>query len=162
MTATPGTLLAIQTADCVPVLLVDTRQRVVAAFHAGWRGTVQRIVETGVARMRQEFSAKPKDLHAVIGPAIGPCCYEVGDELKQAFNAHFPYAADLFSGQSPHLNLNEANRRQLLAGGLKPENIRRAGGCTSCQPELYFSHRQSGGNTGRMMSVVGVRESVGS
>ncbi len=80
MTDQPGALLGVQTADCVPVLIADRKRKAVAAFHAGWRGTVRRIVENGIGRMRAEFGSRPEDLVAAIGPAIGPCCYSVGEE----------------------------------------------------------------------------------
>lgn len=184
MTDAPGRLLAIQTADCIPVLVADRKKRAVAAFHAGWRGTVQRIVETGVGRMRLEFGSRPEDLAAAIGPGIGACCYAVGEEVFSSFESQFVYGAELFRevsdadpvrmkypmlfltqrapGHSPmgpslHLDLVEANRRQLLDAGLKARAIKVVGGCTSCQAELFFSHRASRGHAGRMMSVIGVR-----
>lgn len=184
MTAEPGVLLAIQTADCLPVLVADRKRRVVAAFHAGWRGTVKRIVETGVGRMRLEFGSRPEDLVAAIGPGIGACCFAVGEEVLSSFESQFPYGRELFRevysadavrtkypmlfltqrapGHSPigpalHLDLVEANRRQLLSAGLKPRSIKFTGGCTSCQPELFYSHRASQGHAGRMMSVIGIR-----
>ena len=184
MTDQPGLLLAIQTADCIPVLVADCKRRAVAAFHAGWRGTVKRIVESGVGRMRLEFGSRPEDLIAAIGPGIGPCCYAMGEDALSEFESQFAYARELFRevydadpvrakypmlfmtqrapGHSPigpslHLNLVEANRRQLLAVGVKPRAIQTVGGCTSCQRELFFSHRASQGNAGRMMSVIGIR-----
>lgn len=184
MTAEPGILLAVQTADCIPVLVADRKRRAVAAFHAGWRGTVKRIVEAGLGRMRLEFGSRPEDLIAAIGPGIGQCCYAVGEEVLVEFESQFGYASDLFlkvddadpvlakypmmfmnqraPGHGPrasriHLDLVEANRRQLLAAGLKPGAIQTAGGCTNCHPDLFFSHRASGGHTGRMMSVIGIR-----
>jgi YfiH family protein len=184
MTDEPGLLLAVQTADCIPVLVADRKRRAVAAFHAGWRGTVKRIVEIGIGRMRLEFGSKPEDLIAAIGPGIGACCYAVGEELLSSFQSQFDYAADLFHevydsdpirtkypmlfltqrapGHSPigpslHLDLVEANRRQLLAAGLKPNAIQSIGGCTSCQSDLFFSHRTSHGHAGRMMSVIGIK-----
>jgi hypothetical protein len=184
MTDEPGLLLGIQTADCIPVLVADRKRRVVAAFHAGWRGTVKRIVESGVGRMRLQFASRPEDLIAAIGPGIGPCCYAVGEDALSEFESQFAYARELFReiydadpvrtkypmlfmtqrapGHSPigpslHLNLIEANRRQLLAAGLKPRAIHLVGGCTSCQRELFFSHRASQGHAGRMMSVIGIR-----
>jgi hypothetical protein len=162
---TPGLLLGIQTADCIPVLVADRKKKVVAAFHAGWRGTVQRIVELGVGRMMQEFASKPDDLLAAIGPGVGSCCYAVGEELLQEFTAQFSYAAELFhegnSEQAPpapslHLDLIEANRRQLLTAGLAPEAIQIVGGCTSCHTDLFYSYRSAKGVTGRMMAVIGV------
>jgi hypothetical protein len=184
MTDEPGLLLGIQTADCIPVLVADRKRRAVAAFHAGWRGTVKRIVESGVGRMRLQFGSRPEDLIAAIGPGIGPCCYAVGEDALSEFESQFAYARELFReiydadpvrtkypmlfmtqrapGHSPigpslHLNLIEANRRQLLAAGLKPRAIHLVGGCTSCQRELFFSHRASQGHAGRMMSVIGIR-----
>jgi len=184
MTNEPGLLLAVQTADCIPVLVADRKRRVVAAFHAGWRGTAKRIAESGVGRMRLEFGSRPEDLIAAIGPGIGACCYAVGDEVLSSFESQFVYSNDLFRevydtdpvrikypmlfltqrapGHSPigpslHLDLVEANRRQLLDAGLKPKSIRAIGGCTSCQRELFFSHRGSQGHAGRMMAVIGIR-----
>ena len=96
ITDEPGFLLAIQTADCIPVLVADRKQRVVAAFHAGWRGTVKRIVESGVGRMRLAFGSHPEDLIAAIGPGIGLCCYAVGEEVLSEFESQFSYARELF------------------------------------------------------------------
>ncbi|KAA6459748.1 peptidoglycan editing factor PgeF [Acidobacteria bacterium AB60] len=159
ITAQPGILLGIQTADCVPVLVADRRRKAVAAFHAGWRGTVQRIVEHGIARMAREFGSQPQDLVAAIGPAIGPCCYTVGPDLLSAFQAQFDDASSLFHtvGNDLRLDLHEANRRQLLAAGLAPQAIALVGGCTACQPQLFFSHRAAHGRAGRMLSVIGIR-----
>ena len=184
MTDEPGLLLGIRTADCIPILVADRKRRAVAAFHAGWRGTVQRIVESGIGRMRLQFGSRPEDLVAAIGPGIGPCCYAVGEGVLSSFESQFAYARSLFRevydadpvrkkypllfmtqrapGHSPlgpilHLNLVEANRRQLLAAGLRPRAIQLVGGCTSCHRELFFSHRASEGHAGRMMSVIGIR-----
>jgi YfiH family protein len=184
ITNTPGQLLAVQTADCIPVLVADRRQRVVAAFHAGWRGTVKRIVESGVGRMRLEYGCRAEDMIAAIGPGIGACCYAVGEEVFSSFESQFIYFADLFCevydadpvrtkypmlfltqrapghsaiGPNLHLDLIEANRRQLLAAGLTPRSIKIVGGCTSCQRDLFFSHRASKGHAGRMMAVIGIR-----
>ena len=155
----PGVLLAILTADCIPVLVADPVRRVVAAFHAGWRGTVARVVELGVARLVAEFGSDPADLQAGIGPGIGSCCYTVGDEVRSRFTTDFAYAEGLFHTEAGKLRLDlpEANRRQLLAAGLRAGSIQRVGGCTSCHPELYFSHRADQGRTGRMMSLIGIR-----
>ncbi len=183
MTDEPGIALGIQTADCVPVLLADPKRGAVAAFHAGRRGTLHRIVEHGVGRMRLEFGSVPEDLHAAIGPAIGPCCYGVGEEIEHEFHSQFRYAGELFCevydsdpvrkkypmlfltqrapghsdlGPSVHLDLPEANRRQLLDAGLRSEAISMAGQCTSCRTDLFFSHRAESGFTGRMLAVVGL------
>lgn len=181
----PGLLLAVQTADCIPVLVADRKRRAVGAFHAGWRGTVKRIVENGVGRMRLEFGTRPEDLVAAIGPGIGPCCYAVGEEVLSEFESQFAYARELFRevfdsdpvrlkypmlfltqrapGHSPigpslHVDLIEANRRQLLASGIAAKSIQIVGGCTQCQPELFYSHRGSRGHAGRMMAAIGVRK----
>lgn len=184
MTDEPGILLGVQTADCIPVLVADRKRRVVAAFHAGWRGTVKRIVEAGVGRMRLEFGSRPEDLTAAIGPGVGACCYAVGEDVLSSFESQFAYAGELFHevydtdsvrtkypmlfltqrapGHSPigpslHVDLIEANRRQLLDAGLNPRSIHTTGGCTNCHRDLFFSHRASQGNAGRMMSVIGIR-----
>jgi YfiH family protein len=184
MTNEPGVLLAIQTADCIPVLLADTKKKAVAAFHAGWRGTLKRIVEEGVGRMRTEFGSRPEDLLAAVGPGIALCCYAVGEEVRSEFASQFSYAPELFRelsesdpirekypllfltarapghsnlGPQLHLDLMEANRRQLVDAGLRPESITLIGHCTRCQHNRYFSYRAEQGFTGRMLSVVGIR-----
>src|SRR3954466_11731232 len=96
ITNVPEILLAIQTADCLPILLVDPEHRAVGAFHAGWRGTLARIVEKGVGRMRKEFGSDPGKLKAAIGPGVRGCCYQVGRELRDKFESQFAYAAELF------------------------------------------------------------------
>jgi hypothetical protein len=188
LSAQPGLLLGVQTADCVPVLVADRKRRVVGAFHAGWRGTVKRIVETGVGRMRLEFGSRPADLIAAIGPGIGPCCYSVGEEVLSEFESQFAYGRELFhevydsdtlrlrypmlfltqcapghgpAGTRLHVDLIEANRRQLLDCGISPKSIQVVSGCTQCNPGLFFSHRGSGGRTGRMMAVIGIRDEAG-
>ncbi|MGH9495103.1 MAG: peptidoglycan editing factor PgeF [Candidatus Sulfotelmatobacter sp.] len=184
ITATPGLLLAIQTADCLPVILMDAKRRAVGVFHAGWRGTVQRIVEKGVGEMVRRFGSRPRDLKAAIGPGIGGCCYEVGEEVRTKFESQFGYASELFrevkesdpvrekypllflTARAPghselptriFLDLVEANRRQLLAAGVPKKNIEASPLCTNCHPELLFSYRREKGKTGRMMAVAGIR-----
>jgi hypothetical protein len=179
-----GALLGIQTADCIPVLVVDVRQRIVAAFHAGWRGTLARIVERGVGRLRAEFGSRPGDLTAAIGPGIGRCCYSVGEEVRMEFGSQFHYADALFEevfdldpikekypmlfltarapghsnlGPSLHLDLVEANRRQLLDAGIAPEKVYALNLCTSCDTKRFFSYRAEQGSTGRMVSAIGIR-----
>lgn len=184
ITNLPGIVLAILTADCLPVLLVDRKNRAVGAFHAGWRGTVQRIVEKGLGIMRHEYGTRPQDIHAAIGPGIQQCCYEVGEELKTQFESQFAYAAELFrevqssdpvrekypllfmNMRAPghgdlciklHLDLREANRRQLLSLGVPQKQITALGDCTACETTRFFSHRAEKGHTGRMMAVIGIR-----
>ncbi len=184
ITNAPALLLAIKTADCVPVLVADTKRRVVGAFHAGWRGTVARIVEKGVGEMRRQFGSLPRDLRAAIGPSIRRCCYQVGSEVRADFESQFPYAGDLFEevfdsnaihvrypllflnqrapghgdlGPEIHLDLVEANRRQLQDAGLREAHISVIDGCTACDTARFFSHRAEFGKTGRMMAVIGIR-----
>lgn len=184
ITNNPGILLGIQTADCLPVVLVDTKRRAVGVFHAGWRGTVQRIVEKGVGEMRGCFGTRPRDIEAAIGPGIHGCCYQVGEEVRANFESQFAYAADLFrevkesdpvrekypllflTARAPghselpvniFLDLVEANRRQLIDAGVLSKNIHASPLCTSCHTDLLFSHRAERGLTGRMMAVAGIR-----
>ena len=181
-TRTPGLLLGVQTADCVPILLADTRQRAVAAIHAGWRGTLARIAVKALGRMRMEFGTRPRDVVAALGPAIGRCCYEVGPEVAQAFAAQFRAAADWFDGpfdQLAHgeeplwlpwltmmppghvpplprvqLDLRAANRWQLADAGVPETKIAVSDLCTSCRTDLLFSYRREGAKTGRMMGAI--------
>jgi len=177
----PGLLLAVQTADCVPILLVDPKHRAVAAIHAGWRGTLARITEKTVGRMQLEFSTRPPHLLAAIGPSIGPCCYEVNADFVPKFTAQFADAAAYFdeplSGEEPnplqwlnmappghqpparpvHLDLPKANRSQLLAAGLRTQNIFESSLCTGCRTDLFFSYRKEAARSGRLLSVVGIR-----
>jgi polyphenol oxidase len=163
MTGVKGVLVGVQTADCVPVLVADVEKRVVAAIHAGWRGSVARIVEKGIAAMEAEFGSRREDLLAAVGPSIGACCYRVGDEVRGEFERAFGYAGELFRGPGGDLRLDlwEANRRQLLAAGIRAEKIAVLGECSGCAVDeagrrRYFSHRVDMGCTGRMLSAVGV------
>lgn len=158
ITGEAGILLGIQTADCVPVLVTDVRLRVVAAFHAGWRGTAGRIVERGVEQICGEFGSRPEDLWAAVGPAVASCCYRVGPEVQERFTQEFPYAENLlrFGQTAPRwerervkdadtpgpgeveevggwfLDLREANRLQLQAAGVAQSQIELIGSCTAC------------------------------
>jgi len=165
VTDEPDLLVAIQTADCLPVLLVDPEQRVVAAVHAGWRGTLQRITAKAVHRMQTDFGSRPGNCLAVVGPAIRRCCYEVGDEVVEAFTKEFERSASFFSetpsakatrANSQCVDLAEACRSQLLDAGMVAENIFTDGPCTACERERFFSHRANAGQAGRMMSVIGI------
>jgi YfiH family protein len=184
ITSTPGLLLAIQTADCLPIILVDPKRRAVGVFHAGWRGTVKRIVEKGVGEMRRYFGSRTRDLKAAIGPGIHGCCYEVGQEVRDQFESQFAYAEKLFreveesdpvrekypmlflTARAPghsilpkkiFLDLVEANRQQLLAIGVPAKSIEASPLCTNCRADLLFSYRAGKGKTGRMMGAAGVR-----
>jgi polyphenol oxidase len=166
-TSDPNLLLGILTADCVPVLVADTRTHAIAAFHAGWRGTLARIVEHGIATLHRDFGSRPQDLIAAIGPSIGACCFAIGPEVRDEFQSHFAYAPQLFSevyhpNPSPHLHMDlwEANRLQLLDAGLHPQAITTIAHCTACTRlrdgrRKYFSHRAEQGHTGRMLSLIG-------
>ena len=185
ITATPRLLLGIQTADCLPIILVDSKHRAVGVFHAGWRGTVKRIVEKGVGEMHRRFGTRPRDLKAAIGPGIHGCCYEVGVEVREKFESQFAYAAKLFreveerdpvrekypmlflTARAPghnilpkkiYLDLVEANRQQLRDAGVPAKGIGASALCTNCRTGLLFSYRAEKGRTGRMMAVVGIRE----
>jgi YfiH family protein len=183
VTDTPGLVLAVQTADCLPIILVDKKWRAVGVFHAGWRGTVKRIVEKGVGEMRKHFKSDPRNLVAAIGPGVQGCCYDVGEEVRTKFEMQFAYAGSLFrevkesdpvrekypmlflTARAPghselpvklFLDLVEANRRQLLDAGVMAKNIDTAAPCTACHKELLFSFRAEKGVTGRLMGAAGI------
>ena len=150
----PGLLLGIETADCLPVLIVDPERRTAAAAHAGWRGTAASIVLRTVDALTAEGS-RPEDLLVALGPCIGPCCYEVGDELRDAFT---PPAEPFFqSGPRgrPHLDVRALNVQQLRKSGVPSDRIHSVDECTSCRPDLYYSYRRDGPGTGRMISFIG-------
>jgi polyphenol oxidase len=184
VTDTPELLLAVQIADCLPIILTDRKRRAVGVFHAGWRGTVKRIVEKGVGEMRKHFGSDPRNLVAAIGPGVQGCCYQVGEEVRTKFEAQFAYAGSLFreikesdpvrekypllflTARAPghselpvklFLDLVEANRRQLLDAGVLAKNIDAAAPCTACHTDLLFSFRAEKGVTGRMMAATGIK-----
>ena len=150
-----GVMLGVQTADCVPILVSEVNGKAIAAIHAGWRGTAARIAETTILRLREKFSIDPKDLMASIGPHIGVCCYEVGDDVVQtmANPAVFEYRPEW---AKPHLNLAAANRQQLISAGLAEERIEISSLCTRCRADLFHSYRRDGKNMGHMLSVIGI------
>jgi YfiH family protein len=185
ITREPGVLLTIQTADCIPILFADTRQRAVAAVHSGWRGTAQRIAEKTLGRMQMEFGTRPQDVIAALGPGIGGCCYEVGHDVVKEFTAKFPNAREWFAdpidalengdndpnwlpwltmrppGHAPptpraHLDLIAANRAILEGAGIAPKNISSSDFCTACRRDLFFSYRREQ-ITGRLMAAIGIR-----
>jgi len=187
ITSESGVLLTIRIADCLPLLIADRRLRVIAAIHAGWRGTLARVIEKAVGEMRRAFGSCPQDLVAALGPAIGRCCYEVGDEVVDAFQGQFKESDSffhkpvseaesqrselryrlLFHTQAPpghrrephglHLDLAAVARAQLRESGLKASAIHASACCTCCNPELFFSHRRDAGLAGRMMAAIGIR-----
>jgi YfiH family protein len=183
ITNTAGVLLGMKVADCFPVIVADHRRKAVGVFHAGWRGTVQRIVEKGIGEMRRQLGCDPEDLLVVIGPGIGACCYEIGEEVESEFDSQFAYSKELFEdvfdswslktkypmlflnqrapghgepAMSRHLDLVKANWCQLLDAGVPSENIESLDLCTACHTDLFFSYRKER-VTGRMLAVVGIR-----
>jgi YfiH family protein len=151
---TPGSLVAVKTADCVPVLIVDPLHRAVAAVHAGWRGASKKILAQAMEEMAKKFSCRPADLHVAIGPAIGTCCYEVGPEVAAEFAQYDPGLCNL--AHSVHLDLAEVNRLQAAQVGVSPDHIYMAHRCTKCDRDFYSFRRDSQG-AGRMLSMVGIR-----
>jgi YfiH family protein len=183
ITSTPGMMLGVKTADCFPVIVADCKRKAVGVFHAGWRGTVQRIVEKGIGEMRRQLGCQPENLLAVIGPGIEACCYEIGEEVENEFDSQFAYSKELFEdvfdswslktkypmlflnqrapghgepAMSRHLDLVKANWCQLLDAGVPAENIESIDLCTACRTDLFFSYRKEH-VTGRMLAVVGIR-----
>jgi polyphenol oxidase len=143
----PGSVVAVKTADCVPVLLVDDAHRAVAAVHAGWRGTAAGIVGKAVAAMRERFGSEASALYAAIGPSIGKCCYEVGPEVSVQFG---------LEGRT-FLDLPEFNRRQLLDSGVTGERIFASNLCTHCNADEFYSFRRDREAAGRLYSFAGIR-----
>jgi hypothetical protein len=185
LTEEAGILLSVRTADCLPVLLVDPKHRAVAAVHAGWRGALARLVEKAVGEMRRVYGSEPQSLLAVLGPSIRGCCYEVGEEVLEAFQGGFTQADKFFrkvSGspashpkrrplsflnmQPPgydstcappiHLDLVAVAQDQLRAAGLAPHHVAAVDFCTACRTDLFYSYRQEGSRTGRMLAVIGI------
>jgi len=156
-----GVLAGVKTADCVPLLLGDSRTGAFAAVHAGWRGTVAGVGVVAVKRLVQEYGVRPSDLRVAIGAAAGPCCYEVGAEVIDAFTSRFPEAGKLFTATRPghaRIDLLQSNRDQLIEAGVLDERIHTAPLCTMCRTDLFFSYRQekrAQGKTGRLLAVIG-------
>lgn len=159
-----GVLIAVSTADCTPVLLLDPVRHAVAAIHAGWRGTVEGIVAKTVATMVSVFGSDPKTMRAGIGPTIGPCCYEVGREVWEAVERRFSYGSrtvsrDAEKPDSAKLDLPGLNALQLIEAGLPSAQIHSSGLCTSCRPEHFYSYRRDRGLAGSMVSGILIRRS---
>jgi YfiH family protein len=161
ITNKPGLAIGIKTADCVPVFLADRTRRVIGVVHAGWRGTSLNISAKAVNAFTGRFSSRPDDMIAAIGPAIGPCCYQVDETVFNALTEN----GDWKSAFTPcnekgkwMLDLLSANRRQLLQAGIPPENIFSSDICTSCLKALFYSHRGEGGKTGRQVNFMMINE----
>lgn len=165
----PGLFPAVKTADCLPILMVDPVRKISAAVHAGWRGTVLRITRKVLRMLVEKFAVDPGDLTIGLGPAIGPCCYEVDDAvlnpLKEAIPDSDRFVRQLPSGSSSEsksqasrrLDLAAVNLFELTSQGVAAEHIVSASLCTACHPDLFFSHRRDGTPSGRHLSVVGIR-----
>lgn len=149
VTAEAGVTVSIRTADCLPILLADRRTGAVAAVHAGWRGTVAGIAGVTVTRLHNDFGSRPEDLVAVIGPGIGVCCYEVGEEVARQLGENWPAQT-----KAGHVNLAEHNRRQLERAGLTQSCIDVVSPCTFCDADRFWSYRREGERAGRMISFI--------
>jgi YfiH family protein len=161
ITRVPGVFLMLRFADCVPVMLFDPVQGAVGLVHAGWRGTVAGIARAAVLDMQTAFACRPADILAGIGPSIGPCCYEVGEDVAGVVQRAFPDFGDLLQARSSgrwHLDLWEANRRQLAQVGVCSVQV--AEMCTACHTKEWFSHRAERGKTGRWGALIGLRDRV--
>jgi YfiH family protein len=150
----PGLILGIETADCLPVLLVDPRRRAVAAAHAGWRGTAAGVATQALEALVRGGS-RLEDVLVALGPGIGACCYEVGDELQEAFGG--PAFFRRGPRQRLHLDVRAVNLRQLEAAGVDKARIHHVDECTFCRGEDYHSYRREGKGAGRMINYVGFR-----
>jgi YfiH family protein len=143
--------LTIQTADCVPILLYDPIRQAIGAVHAGWRSAAQGIIAETLSKMERHFNSNPADCHALIGPSIGPCCYEVGEDVIR----HFPASVwNRVESEHYRLDLCKTAHTQLSQSGIKEKKILQVGLCTACHRDLFFSYRTEGPNTGRMMALV--------
>lgn len=164
VTTRTGLALGVRTADCVPLLFADRARRVIAAAHAGWRGTVLGIAAKMVGTLAERFGSQPEDVLVAIGPAIGPCCYEVDAPVAAAFSARGDGGAALRQGLQEGrwmLDLVLANRLQLLEQGVPQGNILSSGLCTACHQDRFFSHRASHGTAGRLINFLMLRDDVG-
>lgn len=163
---TPNILLAVKTADCVPVLIGDAKTGAFAAVHAGWSGTSASIVMCAIKQLEGEYGARAEDLRAAIGPAANSCCYEVGSEVIDQFKERFAQSAHLFTPTREghaRIDLQTANRDQLAGAGVSPERIHVAPFCTMDRTDLFFSYRREKsvhGRVGRLMSVIGTHSKI--
>ena len=159
VTTDKETVLGIFYADCTPVLLFDTKVKCLCLVHCGWRGTVKGFAETGIITMINDYGCNPQNIHGVIGPCIGSCCFEVGEEVKKEFERVLmgKYIRPGKTEGKYFADLKGANREFLLRGGLAEENITISEECTMCKTDKYFSHRGCGGNTGRMAVLAQIK-----
>jgi len=147
-------VITVLTADCVPILLYDPEKKIIAAVHAGWKGTKAGIVAKTVKKMCEEFGSDPGDIVSGVAPSIGRCCYEVGKDVAE----HFFDLPEAYTqkGEKYMLDLPYINKYQLLEAGLSEANIEMSGICTACETERFFSYRKEQGCSGRFMSMIGM------
>lgn len=150
----PDLALVKHFADCVPVFLLDPIHRAIGLVHAGWRGTAAGIAGLTVRAMMREYQTKPKDLLAAVGPSIGPCCFEVGEDVAQALAQRYPSAVVRIPGRKPHVDLWRCNELDLIQSGIANEGITTARLCTACLGDTFYSHRRDRGKTGSMVAVM--------
>jgi polyphenol oxidase len=170
LTDVPGVALFWAYGDCAPVLLYDARLQVIGLVHAGWRGTARAIVARAIAAMRERFNSRLVDIYAAVGPAIGACCYEVTDAVRQSFAAEplAQEAAVFVERAAPedagemrwYLDVGASNERQLLLAGLAPDHVETSGYCTGCESDLFFSNRRGPRHGGRFGVAIGLRADV--
>jgi YfiH family protein len=154
ITDNPKLVLGIQTADCVPALIVDPARRTIGAVHAGWRGSLARILTRTIAAMSDAFGTEPADLRIVMGPAIGECCYEVGTEVAHAFAEHWPLAVHWLPSGKARLDLRQVNSIQAQVAGVPSNQVWQTRACTRCRPEDFPSYRRDGKGCGRILTLV--------
>jgi len=161
-TRVPGIGLVVMTADCVPILMVARERRVAFALHAGWRGTLGGIASRAVDRGARAFGIAADEWEIAIGPAIEACCYEVDADIGERIESQWGEMPGAWErrGDKGQLDLRQVNSRILERSGARPQAIRLVGGCTACNPGKYFSHRASGGKTGRQASIIGFVEAA--
>ena len=147
--------LGISTADCLPILMIDKSKKVIAAIHAGWRGIWRRVIERTVAEMQKVFKSSPPDILVGIGPGIGPCCYEVKEDVVSLFQNSHDTAHRFIQVREgrTYLDLNHAARLELTKAGIPPENIEAIPLCTACRADLFFSFRRDK-KPGRQMNLI--------
>jgi YfiH family protein len=148
--------ICILTADCVPVFLFDEDAGVIAICHAGWRGIIYEIIPKTILKMAESFSVRPEGIKAAIGPSIGPCCFEVKDDVKNKFQESFGSDSGIINGKGAKWNIDlwKAACLQLENAGIKQENIIKSNLCTCCNKDYFYSYRRDGSKTGRMISMI--------
>ncbi|MBW2308862.1 MAG: peptidoglycan editing factor PgeF [Deltaproteobacteria bacterium] len=154
-----GVYLCIRTADCVPILFFDPERRAVAAAHAGWRGTVLNVAGRAIRAMNELFGSRPRDICAALGPAVGPCCYEVDEPVAGPLLRADPEGRRfLHPARKGHwmLDLQALNVHQIVQAGVREKNVRQIPACTACRTDLFYSRRAEGGIRGEQISLIGL------